>query len=67
MQKINKYKIYSLALFHLFIPYRIKHYFNFKTTLLENLAIGVTMTKIKYFRFISKPKKNKKGASFFRT
>lgn len=64
MQKINKYKIYFLALFYLFIPKRIKHYFNFKNTSLESLAIGVTMTKIKYFKFISKPNKMKRELHF---
>ena len=61
MNKINKFKIYSLALYHLFMPKRIKHKFHFKTSEIENIAIGITMTKIKYWRFfITKSKTDKK-------
>ena len=51
MQKLNLIKIYSLAIFHLIAPKAIKHKFYFKTSLIENLAIGTTMTKIKYWRY----------------
>lgn len=57
MKKINPYKIYSLAVFHLLFPRRIKQYLFFKTTPSENLAIGVTMTRIKYWRFFIKKTK----------
>lgn len=51
MKKINRFKIYSLALYYLLAPKRIKHKFHFNTSEIENLAIGVIMTKIKYWRF----------------
>lgn len=60
MEKLSRFKIYSLAVFHLFLPKQIKHKFHFKTTPIENLAIGTTMTKIRYWRsFIKKRKMDK--------
>ncbi len=61
MKKINRSKIYFLAVFHLLLPKSIKHLFHFKTSPEENLAVGVTMTKIKYWRsFVRKHKMEKK-------
>ena len=61
MKKINRSKIYFLALFHLLLPKKIKQHFIFKTSPEENLAIGTTMIKIKYWRsFLRKHKMEKK-------
>lgn len=62
MQKLNRFKIFFLALFHLLIAKKMKKYFHFKTSPLENIAIGVAMTKIKYFNKFLRPshKANKK-------
>lgn len=61
MKKANRFKIYSLALYYLVAPKTIKHRFHFNTSGIENLAIGVIMTKIKYWKsFIYKRKLNEK-------
>lgn len=64
MKKINPYKIYCLAAFHLLVPGKFKQYLFFKTTSAESLAIGVTMTKIKYWRFFIKKTKTKRLICF---
>ena len=59
MKKLNSFKNYSLAIFHLIMPKRIKHRFQLKTSPVEHLAIGTLMTKIKYWRhFIKKYKRD---------
>lgn len=59
MKKINSFKIYSLAIFHLIIPKWIKHSIHFNLSSSEHLAIGTTMTRIKYWRhFIKKYKRD---------
>jgi hypothetical protein len=61
MKNLNASKIYCLAIFQLVMPKVIKHRFRFRTTPIENLAIGTTMIKIKYWKsFIRKRKTNKK-------
>ena len=67
MKKFKRLKIFSLALYHLFMPEVIKHKFYFKTSPHENLAIGLVMTKIKYWRhFIWKRKPEKKIIYFIK-
>ncbi len=50
MYKLNFFKIYSLAIFHLLTPKKIRQMFHFKTSAIENLAVGTTMTKIWYWK-----------------
>ncbi|TAG10711.1 MAG: hypothetical protein EAZ41_07565 [Sphingobacteriia bacterium] len=63
-QKINRYKVYTLAIFNLIAPRKFKNYFSFKNTPSESLAIGVTMTKIKYWRSFLISSKIKKRTLF---
>ncbi len=50
MHQLNPFKIYSLAIFYLIMPRKIRRMFHFKTSAIENLAVGTTMTKIWYWK-----------------
>lgn len=64
MKNLNVSKIYCLAIFHLVMPKVIKHKFHFKTTPIENLAIGTTMIKIKYWKSFIRNRKIKRTLTF---
>lgn len=64
MQQLNPYKIYSLALFHLLRPKKIKRIFHFKTSAIENLAIGTTMTKIWYWKSLIRNRNKERKIHF---
>jgi hypothetical protein len=59
--KLNPVKIYSLAIFYLTAPERIRRIFHFKTSPIESIAIGTAVTKIKYWKqFLKKKPMSKK-------
>ncbi len=64
MKKINRFKIFSLTLYYLFVPKKIKYKFYFKTSPIENLAIALTMNKIKYWRYFIRHQKMEKKIIF---
>ena len=60
MAKLNPFKIYALAIFHLLMPKKIKRMFHFKTSAIENLAVGTTMSKIWYWKSLITNRKMEK-------
>lgn len=59
MKQLNPFKIVALAIFNLVMPRKIKRKFYFNLSPAEHLAIGTTMTKVKYWRhFIIKHKRD---------
>lgn len=49
MKKINPIKIYLLTAWHLIMPKMLRRKIIFATSGVENIAIGTTLTKIKYW------------------
>lgn len=64
MNQLNPFEIYSLAIFHLLMPKIIKRKFQFKTSPVENVAIGTAMNRIWYWKSFIRSSKMKKEIYF---